>query len=263
MSIRHTTHTSKRAFRPAFDDLEGRRMLVTGPAVAAFRDVIYFAAEKGALSRDLIIIGSWDNAGKTFHDRYRLSVESNETPALAVFNGRLYIAWTGREGVFNDDRFVNIMSTSNGVNWGNKVTLPELTHSETGPALAAFDGQLYVAWTGKDHHLNVESSSNGVSWGNKVTLPETSQEDPGLASFNGRLFIGWKGTDDRPNVESSSDGVAFGNKVTYGGEVYTDSGPDLADVGGSVDMDWLSGDKTCDGCSGYAQYLQHICVTCR
>jgi hypothetical protein len=43
---------------------------------------------------------------------------SEGSPALAVFNNRLYLAWTG-EG----DHNLNIISTNNGQDFGNKVTL--------------------------------------------------------------------------------------------------------------------------------------------
>ena len=69
-------------FRPAFDDLEGRRLLasvVTLPQTSSF------------------------------------------APAVAAFNGKLYIAWTGTD----PGHHLNIESSSNGVTFGNKVTLPE------------------------------------------------------------------------------------------------------------------------------------------
>ena len=50
-------------------------------------------------------------------------------PALTIFDGRLYIAWTGT------NHQLNVESSSNGVNFGNKVTLPE--SSDAGPALTA------------------------------------------------------------------------------------------------------------------------------
>ena len=52
---------------------------------------------------------------------------------------------------------LNVESSSNGVTFGNKVTLPET--SIAGPALASFGGDLDIAWTGTDgtNRLNVAS----------------------------------------------------------------------------------------------------------
>ena len=135
--------------------------------------------------------------------------------AVAVFDGRLYLAWTGN----NKAHDVNVASSSNGVNFGNMFTLPE--SSIDGPALTTFDGRLDIAWTGTNHQLNVESSSNGVNFGNKVTLPDSSDAAPALTEFQESsgaedLEIAWRGTDrdHHLNVASSSNGVTFGNVVT-------------------------------------------------
>ncbi len=304
MSIRRIPHTSKRAFRPAYDDLEGRRLMSSfgatvndssAPAIAAFKDRIYIAYYNVVQQGPLRLQSASDN-GKAFDNRIDLPAKSLTTPALAVFDGRLYLAWTGN----NKAHDVNVASSSNGVNFGNMFTLPE--SSIDGPALTTFDGRLDIAWTGtnhqlnvesssngvnfgnkvtlpdssdaapaltefqessgaedleiawrgtdRDHHLNVASSSNGVTFGNVVTLPETSSADtlstfksgPALASLNGRLYIAWKGTDKHLNSEWSSNGVDFGNKVTYDATPGA-AGPELANVGGvSMDMAW-TGDQ--------------------
>src|SRR3954454_9149604 len=111
-------HMTKRAFRPAFDDLEGRRLLAT-------LDV-------------------------------NLPETSPFAPAVASFNGKIYIAWTGTDS----GHHLNVESSSDSTYFSNKVTLPE--SSIAAPALAVFGGKLYIAWTDTAHHLNVESSSNGV-----------------------------------------------------------------------------------------------------
>ncbi|MGZ3493054.1 MAG: hypothetical protein ACXU9S_16415, partial [Gemmatimonadaceae bacterium] len=83
------------------------------------------------------------------------------------------------------------------------VTLPE--KSSFAPAMAAFDGKLYIAWTGTDpaHHVNVESSSNGLTFGIKVTLSDTSDAGPALAVSGGSLDIAWTGTDPHHHINVS------------------------------------------------------------
>ncbi|MCT7979830.1 hypothetical protein, partial [Laspinema olomoucense] len=81
----------------------------------------------------------------------------------------LYLAWTDR----NEEKSLNLFSTTNGVNFENKITLPET--SCAAPALVEFGERLYLAWTGTDesHSLNLISSADGVNFENKITLPET------------------------------------------------------------------------------------------
>ena len=59
------------------------------------------------------------------------------SPALAFGNGRLYLAWTGSDGA----RSLNVMSSTDGQTFVNKVTLGE--HCCDGPALAVIDGVLH------------------------------------------------------------------------------------------------------------------------
>ena len=63
-------------------------------------------------------------------------------PALAVFDGRLYAAWTGltTNKVF--------YASFNGKKWTKQATEPQAS-SANGPALTVFDGRLYAAWSGR------------------------------------------------------------------------------------------------------------------
>jgi hypothetical protein len=56
---------------------------------------------------------------------------SSFAPARATFDGKIYIAWTGTDSAHR----LNVESSSDGVHFGNKVTLPET--SDAAPALAA------------------------------------------------------------------------------------------------------------------------------
>jgi len=143
---------------------------------------------------------------------------NNPTPASTVFNGRLYLAWTAADG------HLNVISSTDGVNFTNKVTLGDT--SNVGPALAGFNGRLYLGWTGLDGHLNLESSANGTSFSNKVTLSATSVAAPALTAeqpaVQGRpplLVLGWTFTSATTsnlqiNTMTSTDGQTFGGLVT-------------------------------------------------
>jgi hypothetical protein len=61
----------------------------------------------------------------------------------------------------------------------------------TGPAIAAFNDKLYMAWVGHGEgteRIAISSSSNGGQRFDTLDfLPETSASTPALASFDGRL----------------------------------------------------------------------------
>ena len=74
-----------------------------------------------------------------------------------MFDGRLFIAWTGA-----DNRLNVKWSTDLGATWQNKRTLNETSPTE--PALAVFNGKVILMWNGTDsaNHLNfIESGDLG------------------------------------------------------------------------------------------------------
>jgi hypothetical protein len=92
-------------------------------------------------------------------------------------------------------------------------------NSVTGPAVAIFNGRLYVAWTGTDNpnHLNVASTLDGVNFTAPVIIPNNSSvawAGPGLAVFGGKLYLSWTGGSSLINYISSPDGVTWSNQVT-------------------------------------------------
>jgi len=145
-----------------------------------------------------------------------LSEFSTVSPAVAAFNRKLFVAWTGTDQF----RQLNIISADqpDPLNFSNKRILGQ--DSLTGPALAVFQGNLYYAWTGTDQfrQLNIWSSSDGINFSNKRILGQDSLTGPALAAFQGNLYYAWTGTDTQRqlNIMSSTDGLNFGNKFILG-----------------------------------------------
>jgi hypothetical protein len=191
------------------------------PAATVFNgrlDLAWTAAD-----RHLNVICSSD--GVHFNNKVTLTDTSKVGPTLASFNGRLYLGWTGLDG------HLNVESSANGMTFSNKVTLGETslltfgTQTQTlSPALASFDGKLYIAWTGNVTTLNVESSTDGMTFSNKVTLPETetSHAAPALtvenAASHGQptsLVLGFTSVgSELINTQVSTDGRTFSGKMT-------------------------------------------------
>ena len=90
----------------------------------------------------------------------------------------------------------------------SKSTFKDTTN--TSPALANYNGHLWMAWKGSsDSYLNVMDISNPSS---KKTFKDTTNTSPALANYNGHLWMAWKGSSDRyinvmdiSNLSSTSD----------------------------------------------------------
>lgn len=120
-----------------------------------------------------------------------------------------------------------------------KTTLPET--SANGPALAASNDTLLVAWTGNPNmYLNFMTSTDGVNFSNKATLTETSPESPALCRFGREFVIAWTGVRNyRINIMRSADGQHWTDKITLGEKTW--SPPALHSFGGKLYLTWRGG----------------------
>jgi hypothetical protein len=100
-------------------------------------------------------------------------------------------------GVWSSDvcSSVLVVSSSDGITFGGKVTLGESSYAA--PALAGSSSMILLAWTGMDNarSLNVISSSDGIAFGGKATLGESSSAAPALAGSATGFSLAWTGTD--------------------------------------------------------------------
>src|SRR6516165_2583249 len=102
------------------------------PALVEFRGqtwLVWSSSFNGALNVATVAKGP---SGFQLKSKVTLEVAITPslTPAATVFNGRLYLAWTGTDGR------LNVISSADGVHFAKTVTLADT--SRTGPALAAF-----------------------------------------------------------------------------------------------------------------------------
>lgn len=160
-----------------------------------------------------------------------LADTSSNGPALIDRGNTLLMGWTGVGNLK-----LNFMSSVDGLTFGNKVTLNEI--SPAALALAVFNNRFVVAWIGVgNNRLNIMQSANGQQWVQKVTLGDTSQSAPELAVLNGQLYLAWRGVgNNKLNVMRSADGVHWGNKVTLNDT--TPSGPTLTVFNGQLLLGW-------------------------
>lgn len=168
---------------------------------------------------------------------------SVQGPAVAVFNGVVFMAWTGR----NADHTI-YLSYWNGSNWSSLYQLGNNTSlASAGPALAVYNNKLWIAWTGGGNNINLESSTDGINFSNHIepwagTPHFTARGSLALASTGTSLYIAWGGQDTANTVyyaHTNTGGEIFGaaTPAVYGqgtyGSLYS---PALGSVAGGMEL---------------------------
>lgn len=183
----------------------------SAPALAVFKDVLYvaWADSSGKLRVAQIVNGQEKN-------KVSVGETSYATPALAVDDNYLYLAWTGTNDVTNlasggTANDLNVMRSSDGSKFTNKVTINATTDPYNGPGLTIDGDKLLIAWSAYDtsdgviktsddvrYLRTMYSTDQGSSFGGKTTdSSNTSKKGPALCSS----LIAWTGTDSKLNVE--------------------------------------------------------------
>jgi hypothetical protein len=175
----------------------GDRASFSGPALAAFRDELVMAwrglFDPAGDSDRTLYISSCDNAGHWSPQHQLGDRGSNWQPALAVYNGLLYMAWRGVE----DDHSL-WWATCADINSNPPFTAQSHLDdrgSLWGPTLAAFNGLLYMAWRGVEGDGHIWwSTYNGTIWSTPQQLQDRlSHDGPTLAVLDDQLYMFWRG----------------------------------------------------------------------
>jgi hypothetical protein len=150
---------------------------------------------------------------------------TNQSPALAYFNGKLYAAWTGTSGnaVF--------YSAFNGKTWSSQATISggwgqALTNEP--PALIAANGALYAAWAGQTLGDIFYSAFNGTTWSAQATVSgtwgtATTDRSPALAVNGTLLWVAWKGNGNTNVYFSAPSGGAWQSPTAVPGASTSDA----------------------------------------
>ena len=137
--------------------------------------------------------------GRTFTTKYTSNETSNDAPALCAHNGRLFIGWPGSGSNLQLNIAPVNHSGANVTGFGNKVTLGETSTKR--PALASFDGKLFMAWRGTNSDLNLMASAdNGRTFVDKYTSQESSLLSPALTPSDRLLLYSWAGPQSIPQL---------------------------------------------------------------
>ncbi|MBV9282407.1 MAG: S8/S53 family peptidase [Chloroflexi bacterium] len=162
-------------------------------------------------------------------------------PALAVFKGKLYMAW---KGVERDESIW--WTTFDGTHWAPQQQVPGVWTSD-GPSLAVFNGKLYMAWKGMYGDQRIWwTTFDGSHWAPQQQVPGVwTSVGPALAVFGGKLYMAWKGMDGDQRIWwTTFDGTHWTAQQLVPG-VWTSVGPALAVFKGKLYMIWkgMDGDQ--------------------
>jgi hypothetical protein len=118
-------------------------------------------------------------------------------PSLAIFQGRLFMAYRGTEG----DEGIWVSTSADAIHWDPHQSING-TGSLLGPSLAAFQDQLYMVYRGVqgDEQLYWTRTSDGVQWKPDPSRPDpqrqlggTTSGVPALVTFGDGVLAVWRG----------------------------------------------------------------------
>jgi hypothetical protein len=134
-----------------------------------------------------------------------VGVGTSTGPALAVFQGKLYMAWKGIPG----DQ--GIYFSSYALQWAPQASVPNVGTS-TRPALAVYRNRLFMAWKGIEGDQGIYFASyDGRNWTAQAPVPGVGTSTyPTMGVLQDRLYMVWKGIEGDPSVYFTSfDGTAW------------------------------------------------------
>jgi hypothetical protein len=172
-----------------------------------------------------------------------MSIDGPALSSIYVLNGtsESVLAWTGTDA----GHHLNVETSSDGLHFGHKVTLPDASPYRPDVALAQVGGPVAVAWTGTNagHSLNVLYDVYGQQ--RKLTLwNDSSISAPALLIGPG-FYLAWTGTDANHSlnimpIEVTASGLTPGKKATLS-QFSSNAGPHLARVGATtLALAWTS-----------------------
>lgn len=177
----------------------------TYPALCAFNGKLYMTY-RGDNHSDIYQATfdgrSWAG-NKRLKDISSIDPDTAKSPALAVYNGKVYMAYRGEE---KKDIY---LATFDGNSWAGNKKISEISaispKTSESPALAVYNGKLYMAYRGDDHADIYLATFDGNAWSGDKKISEISSihpktsESPALAVFGGKLYMAYRG-DDKTNI---------------------------------------------------------------
>jgi hypothetical protein len=147
-------------------------------------------AFRGDTSNDVYVC-SFD--GKSWSDANTIGQTTKAAPALAVFQGKLWVAFIAQ----NSSGDILLCSSSDGKNWSPNMAVPGQS-SAMGPSLAVFNGQLWLAFIAQNGsndilvYYSANPSTDPKSWVSSP-LGQQSFASPSLSVVGNTLWVAFTG----------------------------------------------------------------------
>lgn len=119
--------------------------------------------------------------------------------------------------------------------------------ADSAPALIAFNGTVYIGWTGRNtaHNVNLMTyDPTSATFGPAQVLTETTLigSGPSLVMFHNHFYVAWMGTDHRLNIGqyNPADPTHLANKVTL--REFSNNAPSVATFNDRLYLSWKGTD---------------------
>ena len=204
-----------------------RNQLGTGPSLAVFNGTMYSAFLANDSSYTLWITTSTNGSNWVYPGNHYTNIVMKEStgPSIAVFNGKLYVAYVA------SNSYVYLVSSSNGVTFSSPVPVyypaGGQAQADGPPTLAVFDNYLQIAWErdgpGTTTYFEGVSTPDGVTFTGVLGCSGPNGEEPqtgaavGLAVNNGIFYIAFQAQGDWDHHLV----VCPSNQPYYDGNVYS------------------------------------------
>jgi hypothetical protein len=214
----------------------------------------------GFTSADVFFRGSTNN-GATWGAKINISSDSgayDSLPQIAASGNGVYITWHDAA----KEVFVR-HSLDKGVSWKPKVNLSSNPGPSTGPEIAVFESNVYIAWYQEDIGGNVAkgnaflriSKNSGASWGPKVNVSSDSDTtrsgDPDIAASGGKIYVVWSDGGFIEFRASTDNGVTWKSIISIsdnknGNQDPSDTAdsPQIVVSGSNIHVTWVG--NCCD-----------------
>jgi hypothetical protein len=170
------------------------------PQIASYDNKVYAIwADDSSGNREVLFTRSQDN-GTTFETINNLSNNTSDSfnQEIAVFGDDVYVVWLDQ----NEDGNTNILlrsSDDGGTTFGSTVNISNNANEETFPKVAAYEGNVYVAWNLIDETLGdrenqglffVKSLDGGNTFADIITLnQENDFGELQIAAHNQTVYV--------------------------------------------------------------------------
>ena len=238
-----------------------------GPATRLTENLAQSNNPSIAVARDRVHVVWWDTRTGVHQIHYTHSPDGGLTwqgdrrivdspggsahPSVAVSASNVHVVYVdGRDG---QGEVYYFQSLDNGVTWGPEYRLSALPHNSYTPTVAAWESNVYAAWTDTRHggspsSLEEEyfrrSTDNGETWDDEVRLTDDPANSwaPSLAAFGAYVWITWfderDGNWEIYTKRSTDFGVTWSDDRRLTFDPGASQRPSLARHGSSLHIVW-------------------------